>query len=193
MFSTSMIASSTTTPMATAKPPRVIVFSATPKARNTITAASNESGIDKNEMNAVRGLRKKSKSTITTNTAPMASELPMWPSAISIKFAGRCRPPCSVMPCLSRVGWKSASALSTRRVTSRVFVPYWLVIANSTPGLPMINASPNFGDAAFTTSATSRMRIASPPLPLMMVEPSTAGSENWPAVSTSSLWLAVSM
>ena len=69
MFSTSMMASSTTTPMAMAKPPRVMVLMDTPHQSSTITAASSESGMETNEMNAVRKSSRKRNSTTATSSA----------------------------------------------------------------------------------------------------------------------------
>ena len=54
MFSTSMIASSTTTPMATTSPARTITLMVAPRRSSTITAASSDSGIAIRLMKAVR-------------------------------------------------------------------------------------------------------------------------------------------
>ncbi len=56
MFSTSMTASSTTSPIAIASPPSVIVLSVAPIRFSTTTAISNERGIAVSEMNALRRL-----------------------------------------------------------------------------------------------------------------------------------------
>ena len=53
-FSTSTIASSTTTPMAIARPPSVIAFNDAPNARSTRIAPSSESGMAVRLTSAVR-------------------------------------------------------------------------------------------------------------------------------------------
>ena len=92
IFSTSTIASSTSSPIATAMPPSVMTLidrlcpDTTPNSRNTRAVIASESGIASSVMNVVRRLRRKRKSTITTNAAPIASDsLTLWMPR-SIKF-----------------------------------------------------------------------------------------------------------
>jgi len=54
MFSTSMIASSTTSPIAMTSPARTIVLIVVPIARRTTPAATSDSGIAVRLMSAVR-------------------------------------------------------------------------------------------------------------------------------------------
>jgi hypothetical protein len=54
IFSTSMIASSTTSPMAIANPPSVMVFRLMPNLSISTIAVSSDSGMAVSEMNAVR-------------------------------------------------------------------------------------------------------------------------------------------
>ena len=89
MFSTSITASSTTTPSATTRPPMLIVFSDSPSISRIQTVASSDSGIDENEISAPRQSRKVASSKITTSTAPMSSEARSRVSARSMKLAGR--------------------------------------------------------------------------------------------------------
>ncbi len=192
MFSTSMIASSTTTPIATAKPPSVIVLMETPNASSTSIAASNESGIETNEMNAVRRSRRKRNSTIPTKIAPSTSECSTLCSACSMKVAGRCSRGKSVMPSDSNTGPSSPSARSTASVASIVFAPNWLAAVSSTPGSPMISASPNFGSAESATTATSRKRTLTPSCWPTTTAPISAGVSDWPSVCTSSRCVGVS-
>ncbi len=91
MFSTPMTASSTTTPIEMASPPKVIVLSVVPKLRSTMTAASSDRGIAMQEIAAVRRLNKNRKRTITTKMPPRIKEVPTLPVAASMKVAGRNR------------------------------------------------------------------------------------------------------
>ena len=91
MFSTSMTASSTTSPIAIARPPSVIVLSVIPiRSRSTMPARS-ESGIAVHEMAAVRTSKRKTRRTSTTSTAPRTSEVRMFRVAVLMKLAARKR------------------------------------------------------------------------------------------------------
>ena len=68
-FSTSMIASSTSAPMAIAMPPSVIVLMPTPNARSASTAAASDSGIAVSVMAPARRFARNS-STITMTRMP---------------------------------------------------------------------------------------------------------------------------
>ena len=72
MFSVSIMASSTTSPKAIAKPPNTIIFKLTPVSSSTITAPMRETGIAKAEINAVRKLYKNRYKTIRTNKPPIS-------------------------------------------------------------------------------------------------------------------------
>ena len=69
-FSTSTMASSTSEPMAMAKPPRLIVLMVSPKALSVRMAATKASGMVTSEMSVVRTFIRKMKSTMTTKMAP---------------------------------------------------------------------------------------------------------------------------
>mgnify|MGYP003340467546 CR=1 FL=1 len=124
MFSTSMMASSTTTPMATARPPSVIVFNVTPSRSSAITAASSESGMAVKEISAVRQSSRNRNKITPTNAAPSSSDLLMLWIACSMNVAGRCRCGTYFTPAASRLGRNSSSATSTSSVASIVFAPY---------------------------------------------------------------------
>ena len=66
------------------------------------------------------------------------------------------------MPCAFRAGTSSASVVSTARVVTSVLAPYWLDRPMSTPGRPMISASPERGIAASATVATSPILTGAP-------------------------------
>ncbi len=109
-----------------------------------------------------------------------------------MKFAGRCIAGRMRTPAAVRAGVTSASAASRLRVVCKVLAPYWLDSVISTPGRPMISASPCRGAAASTTCATSPTRTV-PPLPVESTE-----SAIWRAVialgpgSIRMRWLGVS-
>ena len=114
MFSTSMIASSTTTPSATARPLRVIVLMVQPIRFITSTANSRDKGMVTNEISAVRQLRRNTINTSATSKAPIASASRMLFRATSINVAGRCKAEYTVTPRDSSIGCNSASAASSR-------------------------------------------------------------------------------
>ncbi len=154
-----MMASSTNTPSATANPPSVMVLSVSPMRSRTPTAASKDSGMAVNAINAARKSRRNKYSTARMSTAAMTKDSFRSPSARSMKLAGRCNPECSVIPRLLRAGCKSASAFSTAKVAVNVFAPYWLDSDIMTPSLPMTSASPERSAGANFTSATSRTKM----------------------------------
>ena len=117
--------------------------------------ASKDKGMDTKAVNATRRSRVSVTMTRVISTAPSARSPRTPASAVSMKFAGRWSAGNSVTPWASSPGFNSASATSTAFVAVKVLVPNWLVSAISTPGWPMIRASPNFGAGASTTSATA--------------------------------------
>ncbi len=72
MFSTSTMASSTSSPMATARPPRVIVLIDNPKPAKIIAVITSDSGIAVSVINVVRKFIRKINKSTTTNTPPSA-------------------------------------------------------------------------------------------------------------------------
>ena len=194
MFSVSITPSSTTTPSATARPPSVMVFTVPPSRSSTTTAVSSASGIERKAIRTVRTSRRNTNSTTAISRAPMTRSSPMPPSAEEMKFAGRCSPASTVTPCALSAEASSRSAASTACVASSVLAPYWLDMETSTPGLPMISASPVIGPAPSTTSATSPIRTGA--APLTAARGAAARSEalrGWPCASTRMRCSGVSM
>ena len=70
MFSTSTIASSTSSPIATASPPSVIVLIDIPSHVKTSPVITIERGMAVSVMKVVRKFSRKRKSTMTTSTPP---------------------------------------------------------------------------------------------------------------------------
>ena len=81
------MASSTSEPMAIAKPPRVMVFMLMPKTLSTIIATRNEIGIVTSEITVVRTLARNIISTMTTNMAPSMSDFCTLSILLSMKSA----------------------------------------------------------------------------------------------------------
>jgi len=181
MFSTSMIASSTTSPIAMARPPSVSVFSVMPIRCNTPTATSSDSGIAVSELNAVRRLNRKANSTTATSAAPSSSEWSMLRIEASMKFAGRKMRSCNTTPSAAIAGFISASAFSSPSVTSSVLAPYWLETISTTPGSPSIAASPTFGSGPSWTRATSFIRTVTPLWCASITSPSSAAVSDCPS------------
>ena len=165
MFSTSITASSTTTPIAIARPPRVMVSSEAPSRSSTRVAASSESGIAVQEIAAVRRSNRNRNRTTITSTAPTISESLTLLVAVLMKFAGRKRSLWIVIPSASSAGRSSCSAASTFCVTLSVSAAYCSATLRITPGRPWIPAPPIGGSGASTTSATfPKVMLAAPRL-----------------------------
>ena len=160
MFSTSMIASSTTSPSAMTKPANTIVLIVAPHSVSTTTAAINDSGIAVRLMSAVRQSNKKTIRITTTSTHPMNSAWLRLLSARSMNVAGR-KMVGSTSTSFSP-GRSASSAASTRRVTSSVFPSGCFSTINNSPGPSLMIASPIGGGEPMTTSATSPSRIGVP-------------------------------
>ncbi len=73
MFSTSTIASSTSSPMATARPPRVIVLMDRPKYQKMRPVITIESGIAVSVIKVVRKFSRNANKMITTRMPPSRS------------------------------------------------------------------------------------------------------------------------
>ena len=86
-FSTSMIASSTSDPMAMAIPPRLIVLMVKPISLSARIDTSNESGSATSEMTVVRTFIRKKNNTTTTKNAPSNRAFRMLSIDPSIKRA----------------------------------------------------------------------------------------------------------
>ena len=91
IFSTSIIASSTITPSATAKPPNVIVLTVQPHKCTTKSVATNDTGMLINDTIAAGTLRSTASRTKAINKLPKYKSRRMPRNAVSMKFAGRCK------------------------------------------------------------------------------------------------------
>ena len=85
MFSTSTIASSTNSPMATASPPKVIVLIERPSALNTNPVVTIERGIAVSVMKVVRKFSRNKNSITTTSRPPSRSASTTLATARSMK------------------------------------------------------------------------------------------------------------
>ncbi|GBD17515.1 hypothetical protein HRbin26_02439 [bacterium HR26] len=74
MFSMSMIASSTTTPIAMMNPASTIVFTVAPRTAKTSAAATSDSGMATIEISAERHSNRKKASTSATSSRLSSSE-----------------------------------------------------------------------------------------------------------------------
>ena len=153
MFSTSMIASSTTEPKAMAKPAMTMVFTDWPRLTIIRIALSRETGMATALMRALRMSARKASKTRTTMAHPIQSADDKFARATSIKVAGRKIVVSMSMP--GRPGLSASRASSTPRVTSSVLPQGYFSTINSNPGLPLMIASPMAGGAPICTFPTS--------------------------------------
>jgi hypothetical protein len=84
-FSTSIIASSTSAPIAIAIPPSVIVFTVIPSSCMAKIATTSDSGMATSEIAVARRFHRKRKRTMTTSTAPSRSAVTTFPMATEMK------------------------------------------------------------------------------------------------------------
>jgi hypothetical protein len=87
MFSTSMMASSTTTPIATTSPARTMTLTVAPAASRIRTAATRESGMAIRLMKAVRHSNKKATKISTTSPIPQSMAVRKLPIDCSMAVA----------------------------------------------------------------------------------------------------------
>ena len=133
MFSTSMMASSTSAPTAMAMPPRVMVLMLAPRASSTSTAASSESGIASTVMAVAAALIRKAKTISTTSRAPSRRAVSTLATAKRMKSAWR-KSRVSISIPAGRPAWISARTSSSRSVSSRVLASGCFWIARTTAG-----------------------------------------------------------
>jgi len=86
-FSTSMMASSTSAPMAIARPPSVMVLMPMPNARIVNTAAASDNGIAVSVIAAARALARNSRTTRMTRIPPSRRARTTLSIATSMKSA----------------------------------------------------------------------------------------------------------
>lgn len=161
MFSTSMMASSTTTPRATTSPASTITLMVAPRRSRTRSAAASDSGMAMSEMNAVRHSKRKAARISTTSATPISRAVVRFSMAASMNVAGRKIEVSICMP--GRPGRSLSIASSTPRVTSSVFVFGYFWTISMIPGPSLMTASPCSGWCSSTTRATSARRRGRPP------------------------------
>ncbi len=113
MFSTSTTASSTSSPIAIASPPSVMVLMDKPANQKITAVARIDTGMAVSEIAVVRQLSRKANSTTATTTAASSStRCTLW-IEVSMKFACRNTIWSARMPCgRLAVIWRSASSIS---------------------------------------------------------------------------------
>ncbi len=152
-FSTSMMASSTTTPMATTSPASTITLSVTSWASRTRIAAINDSGMASRLMKAVRHSNRNAMMITTTSRMPISIASVRLSMDCSMNVAGRKIVVSTLIP--GRPGWSFSIASSTPRVTSMVLAPRYFWTISMMPRPSSITASPNSGPWSMTTSPRS--------------------------------------
>jgi len=143
MFSTSMIASSTTTPMDTTSPASTMTLIVWSCRSSTISAMISDSGIEIRLMNVVRHSIRKAIRMSTTSRMPISSEVVRLSIAVWMKVAGRKIVVSTVIPV--NAGWSSAIAASSPRVTSRVLVSGNFWTTSRMPARSFTTPSPHVG------------------------------------------------
>ena len=164
MFSTSTMASSTSSPIATAIPPSVITLMDRcvpviwPQIRNTSVVITSESGIAVSVMNVVRKFSRNKNRMMTTRTAPITRASPTLKIPRSIKFLSRNSSELITMSA-GRDDSASANALARLSVSERVSTCGCFTTVNTTPGRPFTLPSPRLNCGPSTTCATWPSRI----------------------------------
>ena len=172
MFSTSMMASSTTSPRAITSPAITIVLRVMPRAVSTTTADTRDRGMAVRLMTAVRQSNRKATRMTATSPQPRSKAWPRLATARSTNVAGRKM--VGSMSTAVRPGANSRNASSTRRDTSSVFPSGCFSTISSSPGVPSaatppavgratMMASPMAGGEPIRTVATSPRRIGALP------------------------------
>ena len=202
MFSTSMMASSTTSPSAITRPAITIVLRVNPNAVSTTTAVTSDSGTAVRLMRAVRQSNRKAIRMTTTNPHPISSAWVRLAIARSTNVAGRKMVGSTSTPVSP--GSSSLSAASTLRVTSRVFASGCFSTIRSSPGTPSGGTPPAFGLATMIASpmgggepnctfATSPNRTGALPWNATTVRPRSSGFRTTARCRIASRWFGLSM
>ena len=180
-FSTPMIASSTSAPMAIARPPSVMVLIVASNPRSTSTAAASDSGIAVRVMAAARRLARNSTTITTTSKPPYRSASMTFATATSMKSDCRKIRRSITMPRGSSC-CRASSSRSSRAVTSTVLVPGCFCTPTITAGLPFRDPSPRLSAAPSRTSAMSRISTDRSPRRAMTLSPISSGVRARPMV-----------
>ena len=166
MFSTSMMASSTTTPTAITNPASTMVFIVPPVQYSTRAAAIS----DKRDRHHADQRRPPLEEEDTQHqddqeASKQQSHGPGCPRDSSMKVAGRKMAVSTAIPV--RPGSSCFSASSTPRVTSRVLPQGSFSTISMSPGPPLMTASPISCWWSSTTLATSASRKRRQSLPIL--------------------------
>jgi hypothetical protein len=193
MFSTSMMASSTSSPRAITSPARIMVLMVTPARLSTVPAATSDRGMVTALMKATRHSRMKKLRMSTTSRKPSSMALPRLLIAVWMKVAGRKMEVSTSIPV--RPGRISASAASTPRVTSRVLPQGSFSTISMSPTPSLMTASPlRWGWLPRTTVATSPSATGLVPFGASMgIWASSRGLMRGRMWRIPSRWLGVSM
>ena len=152
MFSTSMIASSTTSPTAIARPASTIVLMLIFICIRTMTALTIDSGIAVRLMTAVRHSNRNAIKMRLTRMQPRIMAKRRLARAISMKVAGRKMRAVTLTP--GMLGLSASMAFSTSRVTSRVLAQGNFSTTTKSPASSWITPSPMNGLLPTFKSAT---------------------------------------
>ena len=172
-FSTSIIASSTSEPMAMAIPPRLMVLIFRLSRCRAITAESKETGIAIREIMVVRKLMRNKRRMITTSTAPSSKTFCTLLMAVSIKSAWR----KIVVSTTTSGGNEPLRALifsSMLRLSLMVLALGCLEIESITAGVASWEPCPIFTAEPMTTCATSLTLTGFPFWCVIMEAPSSS-------------------
>ncbi len=160
-FSTSTTASSTSSPLAIARPPRVMTLRDWPSSLKIRIVTASDSGMATSEISVVRADSRKANSTIATMIAPSRRASLTLPIDASMKSACRNSTFGAARP-LGMAWVISASAVSMARVSCTVSVEGCFCTLTMTAGAPSWPASPRFMAGAKRTVATCSSSTARP-------------------------------
>ena len=162
MFSTSMIASSTTTPIATTSPASTITLMVVWVRSSVRIAASSDSGIAIRLMKAVRHSNRNAAMISITSSTPISNALVRLSIDCSINVAGRKIVVSISIP--GSPGRISSTASSIPSVTSIVLAPRNFCTISSRPSPSLTTPSPQTGWWSSLTTPRSPSRSTRSPL-----------------------------
>ncbi len=190
MFSTSMIASSTTSPIAITSPAITMVFKVAPIAVSTRVAAISDSGIAVRLITAVRQSKRKVTRIRITRAQPTSIASPRFSSDRSMNPAGRKIVGSTSTPL--RPGLRASRAFSTSLVTCRVLPVGCFSTISKRPSPSLITASPIGGGKPTLISATSPRRRGAPLRNATVIFARSSGSSIAALWRTAIRWLGMS-
>ena len=147
------MASSISSPIATASPPNVIVLTDSPKAEKTSTVMNSETGIEVNVMNVVRKFSRKRNKMTTTRMAPSRNASSTFSMERSMNDF------CEYSPDSTRTSSGSPASNSTSASlmasdSARVSAFGCLLMVNTTAGPPLNEPSVSFVNALLSPRFT---------------------------------------